>query len=424
MMIPSIDIQGGEVVQLVGGRERALAAGLPADWARRFGRVGLTAVVDLDRALGTGDNTDLITPLLDLAPCTVGGGIRDLTTARRWLDRGAQQVVIGTAASPELLRQLPRERVIVALDSRDDQVLSHGWQRGTGHQVVDRMRELRDLAGCFLLTSVEREGRMAGIDLERARDLKQAAGTASVIVAGGVASPDDVAALDRLGIDAQVGMALYTGRFDEADALAACLTSDRPDGLWPTVVCDPSRRVLGLAWSNLESLRQALSTGRGVYWSRRRGLWDKGRTSGNHQSLLRVEADCDRDCLRFLVRQHGAGFCHRGTPDCFGADRGLDGLARRLQARLDQAPAGSYTRRLLDQPDLLDAKLREEAGELAAARTRDEVVHEAADVLYFTLVSLLRAGADLDAVESLLDRRALAVTRRAGDAKPSSREES
>jgi phosphoribosyl-ATP pyrophosphohydrolase len=140
--------------------------------------------------------------------------------------------------------------------------------------------------------------------------------------------------------------------------------------------------------------------------------------------LLRVEVDCDRDCLRFLVRQHGTGFCHRGTPDCFGADRGLDGLARRLHERLTQAPSGSYTRRLLDQPDLLDAKLREEAGELAVARTRDEVVHEAADVLYFTLVALLRAGADLDAVESLLDQRALAVTRRAGDAKPTPPEES
>ncbi|MEZ4386568.1 MAG: phosphoribosyl-ATP diphosphatase [Candidatus Krumholzibacteriia bacterium] len=423
MMIPSIDIQNGEVVQLVGGRERALAAGAPAQWARRFGRVGLTAVVDLDAACGTGDNAALIEPLLRLAPCTVGGGIRDVATARRWLDRGAERVVIGTAATPELLAELPSERVIVALDTRGDEVLSHGWRRGTGRGLLERVAELRDLAGGFLVTTVEREGRLAGIDRERARQLKEAVGSAHLIVAGGVAGAQDVADLDRLGVDAQVGMALYTGRFDEADALAACLVSDRPDGLWPTIVCDPAHRALGLAWSNLVSLRRALATGRGVYHSRRRGLWEKGRTSGDGQELLRVEVDCDRDCLRFLVRQAGVGFCHRGTHDCFGAARGLDALGRRLASRLSGAPAGSYTRRLLDQPDLLATKLREEADELARAVTPDDVVHEAADVLYFTLVALLRSGADLEAVERLLDRRALAVTRRPGDAKPARKED-
>jgi phosphoribosyl-ATP pyrophosphohydrolase len=422
MIIPSIDIRDGQTVQLIGGREQALSAGDPVPWAQRFGRVGPTAVIDLDAALGTGDNRAAIEGLLTLAPCTVGGGIRDLATARRWLDRGAERIVIGTAATPELLAQLPRERVLAALDARDGEVLSHGWQRGTGATIADRMAALRDLVGGFLVTVVEREGQLGGADLELARELKQAAGPARLIVAGGIATAAEVAALDRLGIDAQVGMALYTGRFDEADAIAACLETERADGLWPTIVCDESERALGLVWSSRESLRQAIATGRGVYHSRRRGVWEKGATSGDWQELRRIELDCDRDALRVIVRQHGRGFCHEGTTGCFGDARGLARLEATLRRRAANATDGSYTRRLLDDPALLAAKLGEEAAELAAAHEPDHVVRETADVLYFALVALQRAGRPLADVEAELDRRALAVTRRPGDAKPSREE--
>jgi phosphoribosyl-ATP pyrophosphohydrolase len=144
----------------------------------------------------------------------------------------------------------------------------------------------------------------------------------------------------------------------------------------------------------------------------------KGETSGATQDLLRVELDCDRDTLRFTVRQHGAGFCHQATVTCWGDKSGLDGLARRLEARSRQAPPGSYTRRLLDDPGLLRAKLIEEAGELAEASTPKDVAAEGADVLYLTLVTLARRGVPLADVEAELDRRALRVTRRPGDAKP------
>jgi phosphoribosyl-ATP pyrophosphohydrolase len=421
MIVPSIDIQNGQTVQLVGGQERALSAGDPVPWARRFGRVGPTAVVDLDAAMGTGGNTALIESLLALAPCCVGGGIRDLATARRWLDLGAERIVIGTAATPELLRELPRDRVVVALDARGEEVLSHGWQRGTGATITRRMQDLAGLAGWYLVTNVAREGRLGGVDLEQARALGEAAAAADgtrLILAGGVANVEEIAALDRLGIDAQVGMAIYTGRFDEAQALAACLVSDRPDGLWPTIVQDDAGEALGLAWSNAASLGEALRSGRGVYQSRRRGLWVKGETSGDVQELQRVEVDCDRDALRFTVRQRGRGFCHTGTDTCFGPARGLPALAGRIRTRISSAPAGSYTRRLLDDPALLAAKLAEEAGELANARTGQEIVHEAADVLYFTLTAMARGGVGLADVAAELDRRARKISRRPGDAKP------
>jgi phosphoribosyl-ATP pyrophosphohydrolase/phosphoribosyl-AMP cyclohydrolase len=412
MIVPSIDLQEGHAVQLIGGEKKALDAGDPRPIARQYGRVGEIAVVDLDAALGHGSNAAVIEDLIALAPCRVGGGVRSVEAATAWLDRGAVSVVLGTAARPEILQALPRERVIAALDARHGEVVVEGWQKGTGRGVLERIAELRDLVGGFLVTFVEREGRLQGTDMEFAGRIREAAGDVAVTIAGGITTAEEVAALDRLGCDAQVGMALYKGQLGLAEAFAAPLTSDRADGLWPTVVVDERGTALGLVCSDLESLRAALERGQGVYHSRSRGLWVKGETSGAVQELLRIEADCDRDCLRFTVRQQAPGFCHRSTRTCWGPDRGLGDLARRLAARREAAPPGSYTAKLFEDPALLGAKLREEARELAEATERDHVIHEAADVLYFTLTTLARHGIDLAEVEAALDRRALKVTRR------------
>jgi phosphoribosyl-AMP cyclohydrolase / phosphoribosyl-ATP pyrophosphohydrolase len=412
VIVPSIDLEAGHAVQLIGGAEKALDAGDPRPLARHYGRVGEIAVVDLDAALGKGSNAEAIGDLIDLAPCRVGGGIRDVASAIAWLDRGARKIVLGTAARPEVLKKLPRERVIAALDTRHGEVVVEGWQKRTGQGVLEQIAALRELAGGFLVTIVEREGRQQGTDLDLARQVRAAAGDAAVTIAGGITTADEVAELDRLGCDAQVGMALYTDRLPLAEAFAAPLASDRPDGLWPTVVVDERGTALGLCYSNLDSLRAALDRGQGVYHSRTRGLWVKGATSGAVQELLRVDADCDRDCLRFTVRQQPPGFCHLATRTCWGSDRGLGVLARLLAERRVSAPSGSYTAKLFADPDLLGAKLREEAAELAAAEARDHVIHEAADVLYFTLATLARHGVDLAEVEAALDCRALKVTRR------------
>lgn len=414
MIVPSIDLMNGAAVQLRNGREKVLEAGDPRPLARRFGVVGEVAVIDLDAALSQGSNAAVVEDLLPLARCRVGGGIRDVESARRWLDAGAAKVILGTAATPEVLSRLPRERVIAALDAYEGEVVTHGWRTRTGAGIAERMRELRPYVSGFLVTFVETEGTLAGLDLARAAALREAAGDAALTVAGGIADAAEIGALDRLGIDAQVGMALYTGRFGVAEALGACMRTEAP---WPTVVADERGRALGLAYSNAQSLGVALREGRGVYWSRRRGLWRKGETSGNTQELLRVDADCDRDALRFTVRARGP-HCHRGTRDCFGEETGLGALERRLRAIADAPPAGSYTARLFGDPLLLAGKLREEAGELAQAAGAAATVEEAADVLYFTIATLASRGVRLEDVERELDRRALRVSRRGGDLKP------
>jgi len=412
MIIPSIDLQDGNAVQLIGGEEKALDAGDPRPLATLYGRVGEIAVIDLDKALGKGDNTETIKDLIGMTPCRVGGGIRDVASAIAWLDQGATKVILGTAATPDILSKLPSERVIVALDAKHGEVVVEGWQKATGRGVIERIHELRDLADSFMVTFVEREGRLGGTDLEFAKEIKEAAGDADVTIAGGVTTPAEVADLDRLGCDAQIGMALYAGKLGLAEAFAAPLKSDRSDGLWPTVVTDERGIALGLCYSDAQSLKTALERGVGVYHSRTRGLWVKGESSGATQALIRVAVDCDRDCLRFTVKQAEPGFCHLSTRTCWGKDQGLSNLTRRLEARRKAAPEGSYTARLFKDPELLGAKLREEAEELATAGDRDNAIHEAADVLFFTFATLTARGISLDEVEAMLDQRALKVTRR------------
>ncbi|HEU4915391.1 MAG TPA: phosphoribosyl-ATP diphosphatase [Acidimicrobiia bacterium] len=419
MIIPSIDISGGQAVQLVGGESLAIEAGDPFPILERFGLVGEVAVVDIDAARGEGNNQDLITKLCRRGRVRVGGGIRDVPAALRWLDLGAEKVVIGTAATPDLLAELPSDRVVVALDSRDGEVLTHGWRKGTGTGVLERVRQLRGLCGGYLITFVEREGRMTGTDLDRAAMVIEVASPARVTVAGGVTTPSEVAELDGLGADAQVGMALYGGPLTLADALTAMMQSDRPDGLWPTVVVDELGQTLGLVYSSPESLGRALEERRGIYQSRRRGVWVKGETSGATQELLSVDIDCDRDTLRFTVRQHAGGFCHKGTWQCWGEDRGLGRLERRLSEIARAPDPASNTSRLLQDPNLLAAKLIEEATELAGAENREDVIDESADLIYFLLVRARSAGVDLNEVVRELDRRERRVTRRPMTAKDS-----
>jgi phosphoribosyl-ATP pyrophosphohydrolase len=140
----------------------------------------------------------------------------------------------------------------------------------------------------------------------------------------------------------------------------------------------------------------------------------KGESSGDAQELIGVSVDCDRDSLLFRVRQTGS-FCHLGPRTCWGEDRGLTRLERRLRDIVDERPAGSNTVRLLENPALLDAKLREEMAELLEENS--DISAETADVLYFALVKSVAAGVKLEDIERVLDRRERAVTRRSMTAK-------
>jgi phosphoribosyl-ATP pyrophosphohydrolase/phosphoribosyl-AMP cyclohydrolase len=405
VIVPSIDLRGGKAVQLQQGQRQVLERDDVFALAERFGRLGEIAVIDLDAALGTGDNLELVLEICRVARCRVGGGIRDAQRALRLLRGGASSVIVGTAATPELLAQLPRERTIVALDERGGRVSVEGWQRTEDETPEARAERLEPYCNGFLATQIEREGMLGGIDLARARALRERL-PGALTVAGGVRSVEEVVALDRLRIDAQVGMAIYTGAFEPEDAFSACV--DFSKGLVPTVVRDArDGSIRMLAYSSPASLAAALQEGAGIYFSRSRNeLWRKGETSGARQRLIRAELDCDRDALVFHVEQSGAT-CHTGEARCFpdGAFS-WPALLERIEQRAASSDARSYTRALIADPALLRAKLLEEAQEAAEAVTRDEVAWECADVLYFLSVRMHAAGIGIDDVMAQLASRA------------------
>jgi phosphoribosyl-ATP pyrophosphohydrolase/phosphoribosyl-AMP cyclohydrolase len=408
MIVCSIDLMDGKAVQLQQGERLVLERSDVHALAERFGRLGEIAVIDLDAALGRGDNRTLVRELCRAARVRVGGGVRDKETALDYLRAGAERVIVGTAASPELLRALPRERTIVAIDARGGRVATDGWRTQTNETPRERAYRLRDYCGGFLWTNVDREGMLAGADLDYARSLREELDDVQLTVAGGIASIEEVRELDRIGIDAQLGMAIYTGVFDPVDAFCALADFSRGGGLLPTIVCDArDGRVRMLAYSTPQSLALALREGAGVYFSRSRNeLWRKGETSGNSQRLVRAALDCDRDAAIFYVEQTGAT-CHTGAGRCFGdAPFTWEQLCRRIDERARSGGKRSYTRRLLSDPALLREKILEEAGEVVEARTRDEAAWECADLLYFMSVRMREAGIGIEDVMAQLASRA------------------
>jgi len=399
VLIPSIDLYDGKAVQWRQGKERVLERDNVFELLEAFSCYGEVAVVDLQAAKGEGDNRALIEEMLRRVPCRVGGGIRDLETARHYIKAGASRIMIGTAMREEWVRELPHEALIFCIDSRGDELLSHGWDQGTGEKTGDLLQDLGSRCSEFLYTQVEKEGMMAGLDRARARAIV-AGSPVPVTIAGGITTLDDVRFLQEIGANGQVGMALYTGKIDLADSLIARIDFEKMGGLIPTVVQDAqSGDVLMMAYSNEASLREALSRRRGVYWSRSRGqLWAKGETSGHIQELVAVDLDCDGDSLLFRIRQTGPA-CHLNRWSCFPRVNrrfSLHTLDATLAERRASMPEGSYSAKLFGSSDLRAEKLREETEELIEAADRAEVRWEAADLLYFTLVEARASGVSLD----------------------------
>jgi phosphoribosylformimino-5-aminoimidazole carboxamide ribonucleotide (ProFAR) isomerase len=316
MIIPSIDIMDGRAVQLRQGRKKVLDGGNPEELIVEFRKYGDVAVIDLDAAMKKGSNRELVCRLCKLADCRVGGGIRDVETARTYLDAGAKAIIIGTAATPDFLRKLPRERTIAALDTSGGQVVVEAWKKGTGHNPLEMAKELEEYCSGFLYTIVDKEGMLGGTDLKAIEQLRTAT-TNRITAAGGITTVEEVQKLESLSIDSQLGMAIYTGKLDLAEAFATVVDFDKGSGLVPTVIRNADGTVLMLAYSNRESLLATFKTCRATYWSRsRKELWIKGETSGNRQDFISARFDCDHDTLLFTVRQQGPA-CHLGRRSCF-----------------------------------------------------------------------------------------------------------
>ncbi|HLD87285.1 MAG TPA: HisA/HisF-related TIM barrel protein, partial [Candidatus Nanoarchaeia archaeon] len=191
MIIPSIDLMNGKAVQLKQGKEKVLEREDVMELAGEFAKYGEIAVIDLDAALGKGDNSELVAALCKTVDCRVGGGIRTIERAQQVLGLGAKKIIIGTAASPQFLSQLPKERVIVAIDTKNSRVVNEGWTATTSKTPIEMVKELEGYCSEFLFTNVDREGLMQGIDLEAIKAIKNSTKN-DLTVAGGITTFDDI----------------------------------------------------------------------------------------------------------------------------------------------------------------------------------------------------------------------------------------
>ena len=435
MVISSIDLKDGKVVQLKNGRDLMLERDNPDALIAEFDKYGETAIIDLDAALRNTDaagntaNTGILKSLLRKGNTRVGGGIRDVKKAKELVSLGAEKIIVGSAAfaahnealgahnvsdfsgflNEEFLKELcaaiGKQRVIISVDTVQGNIALKGWTESSGIPLIKGAQAAERYASELLFTCVEREGCMQGADMDAIRELRGAV-SCRLVAAGGVSTVEQIAELERMGVDAQLGMALYTGAVKLSDAFIACLNWQKAP-LIPVIAQSDSGEVLMLGFANKEALEKTFAGGQLTFWSRTRNkLWTKGETSGKFLDVVRLRADCDRDTVLATVVPRGA-VCHTGSWTCFSAESAASSTIERLQRiiteRLQNPAPGSYTASL--DAARVREKILEEAEELTEAQAQNEIVWECADLLYFMTVLMSQEGVTIADVLAELDRR-------------------
>jgi phosphoribosylformimino-5-aminoimidazole carboxamide ribotide isomerase len=219
MLIPSIDLMGGKIVQLIQGEKKVLEFDDFSPWVKRFSHFPLVQLIDLDSALGRGSNRQLVESLCRELPCQVGGGVRSIASAKAILDAGAHRIIVGSSLfthdgidsnfADQLSRAVGCERLVFAVDSKNGQIVTRGWTSRVAMTPRNAIRLLEPWCHAFLYTHVDTEGLLQGFPLARARELRGATAR-QLIVAGGISSETEIRELEQLGADAVVGMAIYT----------------------------------------------------------------------------------------------------------------------------------------------------------------------------------------------------------------------
>jgi phosphoribosylformimino-5-aminoimidazole carboxamide ribotide isomerase len=229
MLIPSIDLMGGKIVQLVQGERKALEFDNFDEWVARFTGFPLIQLIDLDAAMGGSPNTGLIEFFVKKLPCQVGGGIRSIEAAHNVLLLGARRVIIGStlidngSINLEFARRITAElgpdKLVFAIDAKGGKVAIRGWKEITAIPPLEMIQALEAYCGAFLYTHIDTEGLMSGIPLDPVRQLRRAT-KRQLIAAGGITTQEEIETLHAMGVDAVVGMALYLGRLQLPDKIS------------------------------------------------------------------------------------------------------------------------------------------------------------------------------------------------------------
>jgi phosphoribosylformimino-5-aminoimidazole carboxamide ribotide isomerase len=228
MLIPSVDLMGGKVVQLIQGEKKALEFDNFHEWVARFAPLPLVQLIDLDAATGRNANASLIEFFLKRLPCQVGGGISSIQRAQRMLNLGARRVIFGSSLISEgridvafaklAADELGTDKLVFAIDSRNGKIAVRGWRETSEITPLQAVRVLEPFCSAFLYTHIDTEGLMGGLPLTPVRELRDATRN-RLIAAGGISSYEEIDRLHEMGVDAVVGMALYLGKLKLPDTI-------------------------------------------------------------------------------------------------------------------------------------------------------------------------------------------------------------
>lgn len=428
MVISSIDLKDGHVVQLKNGRDLVIQRDDADNLINEFNFYGEVAVIDLDAAMGNVDakgntvNTNLLKSLLRKGNVRTGGGIRTVKRARELISLGAEKVIIGSSAwnkNPssndsvlntefleELVQAIGKQRIIISVDAINGKIAVKGWTETIDVSLIEGAKQAEQYCSELLFTCVEKEGCMQGTNIDMAQELRNAV-KCRVVVAGGVSTESEIEQLEKMGCDVQLGMALYTNKVSLKDSFIRCLDWKKTDGMIPVIAQSEHGEVLMMGYANHEAFKKTFDTKKLTFWSRTRNtLWTKGETSGHFLEVKKLRADCDRDTVLATVVPHG-GVCHTGSFNCFSSEAdeksSIERLYGTIAERFANPKPGSYTA-TLDSKRVRE-KIEEEAEELCEADGKDEVIWEAADLLYFVSVLMYKEGVNWNDIYSELDRR-------------------
>ena len=427
MVISSIDLKDGHVVQLKNGKDLVLARDDADELIKDFDFYGEVAVIDLDAAMGNVDakgntvNTNLLKSLLRKGNVRTGGGVRTVKRAKQLISLGAEKVIVGSSAwkkNPdsenvldtefldELVKAIGKQRIIISVDAINGKIAVKGWTETIDVPLITGAKQAEKYCSELLFTCVEKEGCMQGTNLQMAQELRESV-SCRVVVAGGVSSVEEIEQLEKMHCDVQLGMALYTNKVSLSESFVRCLDWQKVNDLIPVIAQSVNGQVLMTGYANKEAFEKTFETKKLTFFSRTRNcLWTKGETSGHYLEVVKLRVDCDRDTVLATVIPHG-GVCHTGSFTCFSSEAdeksSLERLYGIISERFENPAPGSYTATLDDKR--VREKVEEESEELCEADGKDEVIWEACDLLYFMSVLMYKEGVCWQDVYDELDRR-------------------
>ena len=418
LFIPTLDISEGKAVIVKNGSTDKII-GDPLEKALFLSITKNFQAIDIDRAKGTGDNKEIIKTITALYPCYVGGGIRTYEDALEMINSGARRVIISTAAD-ELINKIPKDRLILAIDIDENMnVMTHGRNVSTSVSVFDILTKYQFEVEMISITFHHTEGTISGIPIEMIRQIKSHIKNPNLKLTcgGGISSIKEIETLAEIEITPHFGAGFWRRKFTLGEVFRTVLNAKKQkewiinsagEFVFPCIVQNVHGIVLSLVNCTLEAIRLSVDMRIATFYSKdRENLWIKGATSGNFHKVLSVHLNCDRTCMRMVVDGDGKNFCHLDQESCFGYCDPARGSMKTLQYHINNrlSDQNSYVFKMMNNQGLIQGKILEQSQGLITANTKENIISEASDLLFFTTMFLTSNKISIELIEKELLRK-------------------